>query len=137
MRGLWKLRVIVLLIAMRLLPDIYSVIITLVFAAFQPGTVSVGQLIKACFPITSKQWWYFSCYAMLLVFIQILNAAVTVLSKKQFNFTLICILFGVTVISQVPTIDVYVIREGYSPWWLMILYLEGPYMKKYNPFPKI
>ena len=115
----------------------YSVIITLVFAAFQPGTVSVGQLIKACLPITSKQWWYLSCYTLLFVFIPILNAAVTVLSKEQFSFILICILFGVTAMSQMPTIDAFSIREGYSPWWLMIMYLVGAYIKKYNPFPKI
>lgn len=51
----------------------YTVPITVLFWAFVPSTVSAVEWLKAIFPVMFNQYWYFSSYVALFLFIPLLN----------------------------------------------------------------
>lgn len=118
----------------------YSVTISIVFKVFIPETVSFGSMMFSFFPFLSRQYWYFTCYVVLFFFIPILNAALEHMEKKGLQITLITIVGLLSIIQPVSNLlfgDVFVINEGFSPWWLMVLYLVGGYIRRYGLFDNV
>ena len=115
----------------------YSVLITAVFGLFLPETRSIKKLVYACLPVIRKQWWYVSSYFALFVAMPILNAAIHNISKKLFEKILLVILIAVCIIDCGDPKDPFVLSDGYSPIWLMILYLFGGYIRKYDVKEKV
>lgn len=113
----------------------YGVIITLIFNKINPELVSKKELIKAILPVSFSQYWYFSSYTGLFFVIPWLNKIVRVFSRKELLGLIFTALFGLsfyaTIIQQVPG-DPLVIKAGYSMLWLIVLYIIGAYMKKYE-----
>lgn len=114
----------------------YSVIITVIFFAFSPETVSWKRVLLSFIPVLSNQYWYFTAYFILFLFIPVLNAAVENISQKRLKVTLILIIFLFCIVfcTYKGVADTFVIRYGSSAWWLMILYLLGAYIRKYGMF---
>jgi len=110
----------------------YSLVFTLLFFLFMPETRSIKNLVVSFFPVFRKQWWYISSYFGLLLFIPILNTGVQNLSQKMFKIFLIIVLIGIGFFVRIMQIDAFVLNDGYSPIWLIILYLFGAYIKKYD-----
>lgn len=110
----------------------YSLIFAFLFFLFVPETRTAKNLVVAFFPVFGKQWWYISSYFGLLLFIPILNTSVHNLSQKMFRSFLIIVLIGIGVFDCIMPIDALVLNNGYSPIWLIILYLFGAYIKKYD-----
>lgn len=121
----------------------YTVGITLCFTIFMPEAIRTPNgddtlfLISpkwdyALFPVTEKEYWYFTAYVLCYFFTPILNKAVHTLEKKQLKKALIAILLLISVPHLYTGRDVFGASFGYSAIWLMTLYLVGAYMKKYN-----
>lgn len=119
----------------------YSVIITGIFFVCNRGVgeISIGivDLAKAFFPGIYGQYWYFSSYFVLFFFIPVLN----VIAEKSEKSLLAKTLFAfVVVVSIFPTLfhaDPAKAELGFSTIWLMVMYLFGAYLKKYNPLEKL
>lgn len=110
----------------------YSLLFTFLFFVLVPETRTIKNLVVAFFPVLGKQWWYISSYFGLFFFIPILNVAIGHFSQKMLKMFLIVILMGVCVIDCIIPIDAFVLNDGYSPIWLIVLYLFGAYIKKYD-----
>lgn len=110
----------------------YSLLLTSLFFVFIPETRTIMNLVVAFLPIVGKQWWYISSYFALFFFIPILNVAIGHISKKTYEKFLIVVLIGICVIDCVIPIDAFLFNDGYSTIWLIILYLLGAYIKKYD-----
>lgn len=115
----------------------YSIVISLLFFILVPDTRSITKLAVAFLPVMGMRWWYISSYFALFFFIPILNTAIEHISKKTFEKVLIIILIGVCVIDRILPLDTFVFAGGYSPIWLIVLYLFGAYIKKYDVKQKI
>lgn len=116
----------------------YSILISLLYFVRFPATFTRENLLLALFPIVRKQWWYVSAYFVLFFFIPILNAAIRHLEKETFKKLLFAVLVGFGIITcLVLPIDAFGLKKGYSAIWLIILYLFGGYVKKYNLREKI
>lgn len=118
----------------------YSVSITVIFKFVFPDVIGKRELLFSFFPIFSKHYWYFTAYALLFLFIPILNEGLNRLSKKKLGIILLAVVFATSVFQPVINIifgDIFVLGNGYSSWWLMILYLIGGYIRKYGFFQKI
>lgn len=115
----------------------YSVLITGLFFLFVPETRSIKELVYACVPVIRNQWWYVSSYFALFAAIPILNAAVHNISQTLFKKLLLVILIAVCIIDCGDPNDPFVLSDGYSPIWLMILYLFGGYIRKYDVKEKV
>lgn len=114
-----------------------SIIFSLLFFVFDPQTISLKQIVVSVIPIIGKQWWYMSSYFALFFFIPFLNAAIKNISRNMFNKFILVILFAICVIDCIMPMDAFLFNNGYSPIWLMVLYLFGAYIKTFNIKEKI
>lgn len=109
----------------------YSAGITFVFYY---TNISIGTpiLIKSVFPILCTCYWYITAYFGTLFFVPMVNNFVSNSSRFTLNIILIMIF---SVFSALPTIfglDPFKINNGYSTLWLLVLYIFGAYIKKYD-----
>ena len=110
----------------------YTLLITFVFVVGTSGLVGKQGLINAIFPVSTEQYWYFTAYVGMFFFIPLLNMFINRATKKQLAGAVFAC---VVLFSLFPTIfrrDIFYLYEGYSAFWLMVLYLIGGYMGKYN-----
>lgn len=108
----------------------YCVSYTLIFKG-----VDFISLIKAIFPVSNNAYWYFSAYFCFIFFIPFINKFLNSVDEFEHRKLICFILFimcGVGLISNIFGNDVIRISAGYSPIWLMGLYVIGAYIKKYN-----
>lgn len=108
----------------------YSLLFALIFNGFD-----LIRIIKAIFPVSSKVYWYFSSYFCFILFIPFINKYLNSIDEFEYRNLIYVILFitcGVGLISRVLGYDVVLLNKGYSPIWLMSLYVIGGYIKLYN-----
>ncbi len=119
----------------------YSLLITLLFFAFVPASRSIKSLVLSLLPVLSKQWWYVSAYFALFFFIPFLNKAIENISQQTYKKFLIVAIIGVCCLSPVLYtvfyIDTFTLDNGYSAIWLMLVYMFGAYIRKYDLREKI
>ena len=110
----------------------YTILITFVFAVGTTGKVGKQEILGAIFPISTEQYWYFTAYAGMFLFIPFVNLFVQRASQSQVRAVIHgCILL----FSILPTVfrrDIFVLKDGYSALWMLILYLIGGYIGKYG-----
>ena len=94
-------------------------------------------MILSFFPILICRYWYINAYFKLYLFIPFLNFGMNNLNKRTYK-NLICfyILFFpfyhlIRIILNVKRKDINFLNNGYSPYWLIILYIIGGYLGKY------
>ena len=83
------------------------------------------------FTIGTKQFWYFNMYTLLFILMPILNAGLQKLDKKQLALTSVVLIFAASVYKTAFNRDLFVVSNGYSAIWLIILYVVGATAKKY------
>lgn len=109
----------------------YSVSISAIMMIVYRDLFSARNIVYAVTPIISNQYWYMTSYFMMYLFIPMMNKFADAANKKVFTATIVVILVlttGSLMIKQ----DGFRLNDGYSPIWLMIMYLVGAYMKKFN-----
>ncbi len=109
----------------------YSVSISAIMMIVYRDLFSARNIVYAVTPIISNQYWYMTSYFMMYLFVPMMNKFADAANKKVFTATIVVILVlttGSLMIKQ----DGFRLNDGYSPIWLMIMYLVGAYMKKFN-----
>lgn len=106
----------------------YGEIITLLFSFFAPQYLEKHAFRIATFPVLSVEYWYFTAYVGLFLFIPFLNKMLASMSK-QLLALLSCTILFICIYSLSDT-DVFGLGKGYSMLWLVILYLVGAILKK-------
>lgn len=115
---------------------VYSVIITTLMIKYDPTLKKTENIISAVLPIISSQYWYMTSYFMLWLFIPALNAFAERASKSLYTATLIAVL-ALSSLTKLVGMDAFRISSGYSAFWLMVMYLVGAYIRKYNIMQKV
>lgn len=117
----------------------YSFSLTVVDKIIGVNHVGLGKTLFSLFPVLTDKYWYFTCYFILFLFIPLLNYCVKELSKKtlQVFFLLVFTFFSVLAPVMRNFGGSMYIGGGYSPLWLIVLYLLGGYIRKYGLFTKI
>lgn len=106
----------------------YNILLTLLTIWLRPELAEPSSLIPVLCPVINNKHWYFTAYTGLFLFIPILNTAVRHSSRNTLLLLLGCIVF---VLAPLETLfDVFEYEMGYSPIWLIILYLIGAILKK-------
>lgn len=93
--------------------------------------------LEAMRPVSTRAYWYFSAYVGLFFFIPLFNTAVQSMEKKQLQWSLTGILLLFSVYVTQLNQDVFLLKYGYHALWLMILYLLGAYLRKYDVFENV
>lgn len=114
----------------------YTLAITAVFSIVKPSVVTGKTWIKALFPVMFSQYWYFTSYFAMFFFMPLLNQVLNNMEKKQLKTVLISICIVFSGLQTLFHRDVFSTAQGYTAWWLMILYLIGGYIKKYGLLEK-
>ena len=111
----------------------YSFLLTIFFTIIGANNkLSRFDIITCFFPITFNKFWYASSYFILFISMPYLNKFIFNLGKNNAKkiFIVMFILFsGVDILT-----DTFVLKWGYSPMWLMILYCMGSLAKQIDLF---
>ena len=108
----------------------YTAGATLVLALARPGAVGAGGWLQALTPILSKQYWYFSSYFVLFLLIPFLNKLVNALDLSRLYQLSLSLVLCFSILPLFTTGDIFAVSSGYSPLWLMTLYLLGACMRR-------
>lgn len=110
----------------------YTIPILLLFFLFAPSVINLKIISQSFLPISTGAYWYLSSYFGLYIFIPLLNYGIERMDKKTFSLILISV-FVFLICPPIPFhTDPYFLIGGYSMIWLIILYLFGAYIRKYN-----
>ena len=113
----------------------WTLLITIITKVTNVADVYKLDFISAIFPVTFKQYWYFSCYFALFLFAPFINKFINSLDKRTFKKIIITIFILFSVIELYR--GAFSIGNGYSFVWLVCLYFYGAYIKKYVDISKI
>lgn len=109
----------------------YSVGLSAIIISIYREFFSAQNIVYALTPIVSKQYWYMTAYFLMYLFIPMMNKFAEAADKKSFT-AVIAVILLLTTGSFIIGKDGFKFSEGYSPIWLMVMYLVGAYMKKFN-----
>lgn len=76
------------------------------------------------------KYWFINAYIGLLVLTPVLNAAVKLLSKKDYSIFLVSF-YALVFISNLLDLSEIEMRGGYSLMWFVFLYMLGRYLRLY------
>lgn len=113
----------------------YSILETLLLLLLYPeqmqGAVLMEALIKSCFPVITRKYWFYSCYVCLYLFSGFINNVIRQISQKDFRNLL---LLSLTLFSLLPTIFYFQIipDNGKGFVQMTMIYLIGRYIKLYK-----
>lgn len=115
----------------------YTVLITVVFCIAMPELFGFTLIKNALFPAMTGQYWYYTAYFGLMLFVPALQCMIAHLNRVQFRNLIVSIILLFSVLPALFVSDIFQTAQGYSLWWLIALYLIGAYIKKYGcPFLK-
>ena len=109
-----------------------TILITIVFAIFLPNSVGLKSWIKACFPVLTNQYWYFTAYVCLYIFMPFINSAMLQLSQKQLKMLIILLVLLFSCFNTIHKNDALGILDGYNAMWIIFLYIIGAYIRIYD-----
>ena len=109
----------------------YSVLVTGSMMVFGIIPVGLKTVISMVLPISTSQYWFATCYMLLILMSPCFQACMEKLSRKQLQGILI--VFGI-LWSVIPTLLIG--SPGYSNLgWLAYVYLLGAYIRVIIPAP--
>ncbi|MCM1135984.1 MAG: acyltransferase [Clostridium sp.] len=112
----------------------FTVGITIIFSVLVPGSVTLKDWIRALLPITNGNYWYFTAYFALFLFLPLLNPAINKLTQKQLAAVAVGLIFAFSFLQTLFPRDVFGVSS--NAWWLIVLYVIGGYIGKYGLFKK-
>ena len=106
----------------------YAVVPSLIQFFLMPGSLEAGSILRGFFPVTTGAYWYFSAYTGLFLLMPVLNAALRSLDVRYLKRFLV--IFLVVFSLYASPMERFALREGYSTFWLVLLYLAGGAVRK-------
>ena len=93
-------------------------------------------LLVSFFPIYIRRHWYVSSYFCMYLFIPIINHGINNMSRDLLRNVVIILVGFYSIYDMIVTIiikkkDFHYLKDGYTPLWLIILYIIGGYFGKY------
>ena len=129
-------KVIVLWIEVLFYSILISVIMSMIFGW---DLLSKEAWIYTFFPVFTRKNWYISAYIGMLCFVPFLKIVIDKIEQKTYKK---CLMIMFLIYSVLPTIvrlltgtgdyDAFGIKSGYGTLWLIILYLTGAYIQRYQ-----
>lgn len=102
-----------------------SLLVTIAFAIFLPGSVKIHEWILAFTPVIHEEFWYFTAYFALFFFVPYINKMIASLSKNELITLGVSVIFVFTIMGNITQKDVFHLYGGYSFTWILCLYVIG------------
>ena len=110
----------------------YSYLLFGVSIYLNRDVLSIENVMKTIFPISSGLYWYITTYVLLCIISPILNVAVEHINKQTHLITVMSFVF---VFCIIPTFLFWtrgILSMGRDLNWFITLYLISSYIRKYN-----
>jgi surface polysaccharide O-acyltransferase-like enzyme len=112
----------------------YSYFLLIVVLPFKH--VSLKMIITSLLPTLFNEYWYFNSYLVLFLFIPLLNRGIKALTKSELFKVILFMFMVLSVLSSLAGAESLYVNRGYSPLWLIYLYVIGAYIKLF-PFERV
>ena len=100
----------------------------------------IKELLKSFFPLINIKSWYIKAYLCMYPFLPIINNGLNKCSRDLLGNAIIILISFYTIYDIMVAIVINknvrynFLNEGYTPLWLIILYIIGGYLEKYILF---
>lgn len=112
----------------------YSFVLTVIFCAVGISDWDKKELLDAALPVTTKYFWYFTAYFATFFFAPIINKSVSQIDEATAKKMLMVFILLFSVMETIAY--TFIIQNGYSTIWLIVLYTIGALAKKAELFEK-
>ena len=129
-----KMRNLVRLWTQTVLYGVVIYLVTVILRRDMPA--DDGGVIMDLLPVLHGKYWYLTSYTLLFFMMPILNVGIREMSERQCRL-MIPVIIGILAITSVTSGDLFRVSNGYSVWWLAVLYYVGAAMKKSDFLGKI
>lgn len=109
----------------------YTVTLYLVGSFWIEG-ITWKTIVKACFPVMIKEYWYFTAYFCMYFMMPFLNMILEAMDLKKAKGFIVVSMVLFTIMPIIARKDLFSTNNGYSVAWLVILYLFGGVIRKYE-----
>ena len=113
----------------------YTVSIAVIMAIVSPN-MGKTEVFNAFFPVSNKTYWYFTAYFCISFFTPVVNKAFESLTNGQLKAIGVAIILLFSVLPLLAEKDVFFTNRGYSPIWLILLYVLGGIIARCDLFSK-
>ena len=97
--------------------------------ALAGGEVGAGDWMRSIFPVVTGEYWYFTAYVVVCLFMPFVNPGARALDRRTFTGLLAAFFLLMSASSLFTKGDPFVLKDGYSFAWLLVVYLFGAYWR--------
>ena len=111
----------------------YSVSIHMYYKKNYPYLVKKNKNYECFLPVFTQQYWYFTQYFGMYLFLPLINKGLSIVNKKELKIIVLSMLLVFIILRDylVPDKDPFRFSSGYSIIGLILLYIIGAYLGKY------
>lgn len=111
--------------------SVFSVILGIIVDKLSNNGISLMGIVRHLIPISSRYYWYISCYICVMILAPFLNKAINAISKKDFQKLIIAML---AIFYIMPTFLYFDIMDdkGKGLVTMISAYFIGAYLSKYR-----
>lgn len=116
------------LVILWLQTELYSVLI-MVFFSILKNNWNIKECVTAFLPIATSQYWFFTMYFGMMLFVPILSTFIEKTSLKTEVFIVGSLTVVCTTLSTING-NIFALESGYSVLWFVVLYMLGGTLHK-------
>lgn len=103
----------------------YAVVLSVVMHFILPELVSAKEWVNGICPVSLNFYWYYSAYFFISFLFPMVNRALNDAPKQEIVLSLTAVIILLSVNTLAFQKDVFLVNGGYSPLWLLVLYMIG------------
>lgn len=115
----------------------YNILIALIFNFFDSSLIK--DIKYFLYPIFITDYWYFDCYFLMYFFLPIINQGINGMDLKSMKNCILILFLIFSCLGEIKNYtqrfaskDILKINNGFSTYWLLILYFYGSYFGKFH-----
>ena len=108
----------------------YTVGLTVLMKVIYPAEVGLKEIVYSFFPVSTEQYWYFTAYVGVFLFMPFINMNIKRMVGKELINLGLRLFFVFSMWQTLVDKQIFHTEEGYSFLWLIILYILGAAIKK-------
>lgn len=108
----------------------YTVGLTVLMKVIYPAEVGLKEIVYSFFPVSTEQYWYFTAYVGVFLFMPFINMNIKRMEGKELIKLGLRLFFVFSMWQTLVDKQIFHTEEGYSFLWLIILYILGAAIKK-------
>lgn len=115
--------------------NIYNISIPLIFKFFK----LIKKINYFLYPIIFTDYWYFNHYSIMNLYLPIINKGIISMSFKSMKNCIIILFLFFSCIGEAKNYtrrfirnDIFLLNNGFSHFWLLILYFYGSYLGRFK-----